>query len=619
MTYFNKPTFSYKAIVKSRDEEFCCPGSVLAAQSSLFHEILSNGSSEILVDNAKLQRNFSTVKDACHFIAGGNLDITLQNVELLMIFSSIYAIPKLQEACNAWLVNNLSYRTVFRLFDMTENLDEVSREKYKDTIYNFVSEYDNEVCGEVIDRITLSEPVPFAFVDMMIELAPPLTRDLLRVIAAKSDSTSAPLLIDELIAKLDSINFSNIFQDEETFMEFISSIQQSISKMKNMEVIINVQQQFYSNLRECTDDISIENSESSTEEEESESESESELEYNLESKTDNATKHQSSFNKPFSKCGNNRNRDKRRQHNRNQKQEFWAFKVAGNYDNKHSTSEINQTYPRSGKKLNNSQGSHRGGSGGNTQNFQSDRRHGNAQSSQRGGNAQSSQRGGNTQSLQRGGIGGNTHSSQSGGRGGNTHSSQSGSRGGNAQSVQRGGNTQNSRSDDRGGNTHSSQSGGRGGNAQGSQRGGRGGNTRSSQSGGRGGNTQSVQRGGNTHSSQSGSRGGNAQSSQRGGNTHSSQSGNKGRNAQSSQRGGNTHSSQSGGRGGNTHSSQSSGRGVIPTVLKAAVEVGILSNLKLALEVGIPTVLNAAVEMPQNSHKGCKDRKTGNAQRSSKK
>ena len=102
--FMNNEDFPFKVTVCIGDQEIVCCGSVIAQQSSVLEEKIIAYNGYLMFNEFVNVENSDNILYQClEFLFGGDLDLDLANIEIVLTFGSVYKVGDLVDKCMDWI------------------------------------------------------------------------------------------------------------------------------------------------------------------------------------------------------------------------------------------------------------------------------------------------------------------------------------------------------------------------------------------------------------------------------------------------------------------------------------------------------------------------------------
>ena len=237
--FFNRKEFSNTVEIIVNETKFVCSGVVIAQQSPVFEKLFGGGASFVLLEDFFFPGAEIVVEECLMLLYGGNVMVTIKNVESLTRFSIFYEVKFMYDLAFGWVKQNISPQNVSTLFDIA-NLPEVKNRKgdFMAFCLEFMKNKEIDVSQEMVERIGAKKPIVGDFIQAMIKLTncPAYITFLVEYCGVSEDNTNFILDLAE------HINFENLYVEyKDIFNNLMIAMKAHMESPKRLKHLLEIQ------------------------------------------------------------------------------------------------------------------------------------------------------------------------------------------------------------------------------------------------------------------------------------------------------------------------------------------------------------------------------------------
>ena len=239
--FLEDETFPHRVEVHLGEKALVCSGMVLAQQSSIIEELIREDCGVLMFE--KMQ-NIGTIDhklDCIKFMYGSPVAFSLQNIDTVIRFSSLYGVLDLFHKSVQWIANSISARNLFTINDISKSLENKDhKSKLNKVVSNFMINNSNSLGVELAEKIAHGDDVdPDLFVSI-IKQNPENGADILKGWTKKCSENKIQVLEAAL-----EFDFVTLFPAQADFTAFVAQLSEGLDSVDVMKQVLALQQDYF--------------------------------------------------------------------------------------------------------------------------------------------------------------------------------------------------------------------------------------------------------------------------------------------------------------------------------------------------------------------------------------
>ena len=239
--FLEDETFPHRAEVHFGDKALICSGMVLAQQSSIIEGLIREDCGVLMFEKIENIGDIDQKLECIKFMYGAPLALTLQNIDTVIKFASLYGVMDLFHKSVQWLEKTISARSLFAVNDISKSFENEDHQiKLNKVISTFISKNINKVGVELAERIAHGDEIEMELFVSIVKQNPFNGANLLVEWTNKCNENKLSIL-----EKVEEFDFVTLFPAQGDFTGFVALLSEGSSSVDVMKQVLALQQDYF--------------------------------------------------------------------------------------------------------------------------------------------------------------------------------------------------------------------------------------------------------------------------------------------------------------------------------------------------------------------------------------
>ena len=246
--FLENQSFPQKVEVHIDEEQLVCSGIILAQQSALIEQLITENDGVLVLDKVNGIGTTEQKLNCIRYMYGAGLDISMENICPTIKFASLYGVGDLFHRCTQWIEKNITSRNMCIFHEIPLFLES---SKHQAQIYSliqkFISKNNDDAGKEIAEQLAHGNTIdPEMFLSVVSNL-PSNGAELLQNWISKSAAHKLTIL-----DSAEDLDFVELFPNQEDFTAFVAELSAGSDSVDLMKQVLAIQQGYF--VKSCAEE-----------------------------------------------------------------------------------------------------------------------------------------------------------------------------------------------------------------------------------------------------------------------------------------------------------------------------------------------------------------------------
>ena len=237
----NDQEFPHRVEIYIGDKKLVCSGMIIAQQSSVLEQKIRDEHGIVMLDEMVDIGSDNIKCDCFRFLYGAPIEFSMENIETVLKFSSIYMVEDMFVKALKWVKQSINSRSFQLYYTLHKHLCVSYSDKLQEIIIEFIKKNADQ-CGTEIEELLISNQSidPHCFIEVLGNY-PRNGGILLTKWVSKVENI--PIILD----MSNDLDFLMLFPEQSKFTAFLGILTQQHESMETMKAALALQQSYFTN------------------------------------------------------------------------------------------------------------------------------------------------------------------------------------------------------------------------------------------------------------------------------------------------------------------------------------------------------------------------------------